>query len=126
MAYGPKRCACCGSTPGIEAYHLSVVYRRLPWLCHVCHGRVHGLQRQANMGLLIAAGQTWAKAAGGHGAGRYGYRHTNPELVALAKSLYREGRTFQATADELTKLGYATATGRPFVPAQVKRLIEAD
>jgi DNA invertase Pin-like site-specific DNA recombinase len=55
--------------------------------------------------------------------GQKGYRDTNPELVALAKSLW-QGRTLQATADELTKLGYVTRNGLPFAPAQIKRLVE--
>ena len=53
MAFGPRRCACCGSSDGVEAYHL---YSSLGggsdeltiWLCIVCHGQVDELKGRVN------------------------------------------------------------------------------
>jgi hypothetical protein len=50
MAYGPKRCARCGSKEGVEAHHLYSRKLGCPddltvWLCFGCHGRAHELKR---------------------------------------------------------------------------------
>ena len=54
MAYGPKQCACCGSTKGIEEHHLYLKSEDCPdnltvWLCSKCHGLVHGLMHRPDL-----------------------------------------------------------------------------
>jgi DNA invertase Pin-like site-specific DNA recombinase len=66
-----------------------------------------------------------SQKAGRRVEGAKGYTRGNPALVALAKSLWGEGRTLLATSTLLAERGHVTATGRPFSAAQVKRLIEA-
>lgn len=67
-----------------------------------------------------------SKKAGRRVEGRKGYTRGNPELVALARSIWREGRTLLATSEILAERGHVTATGRPFSASQVKRLVEAE
>ena len=57
--------------------------------------------------------------------GKKGYTRGDPELVALAKSIWLEGRTLRATSQLLAERGYVTRDGKPFAATQVKRLVEA-
>jgi hypothetical protein len=66
-----------------------------------------------------------SERAGRRIEGRKGHIKGNPELVALAKSIWREGRTLLTTSAVLAERGYFTATGKPFSASQVKRLVDA-
>jgi len=61
--------------------------------------------------------------------GRKGYSETNPKLVREARRLARkspktgEARSLREIATELARLGYVTATGKPFSAAQVQRIL---
>lgn len=69
MAFCAKFCACCGSTDGIEEHHLYLKADGCPddltvYLCHVCHGKAHGMARRINLGAAISEGMARAKAQG--------------------------------------------------------------
>ena len=70
------------------------------------------------------------RATGVKVEGRKGLAETRPELVALAKRLYRkspktgERRSPREIADELARQGYKSATGRSLSTSVVKRLVE--
>lgn len=69
MAFGEKICACCGSVEGIEAHHLYLRADGCPddltvFLCHVCHGRTHGLSRRMNLSTAISEGMAKARERG--------------------------------------------------------------
>jgi len=66
-----------------------------------------------------------SQQAGHRVEGQKGYLRGNPELVRLAKELWREGRTLLATSALLAERGHVTAKGLPFSAGQVKRLVEA-
>src|SRR5262249_21842131 len=65
-----------------------------------------------------------SQKAGRRIEGRKGHTRGDPELVALAKLIWREGRTLLATSALLAERGYVPARGKPFSAAQVKRLVE--
>jgi DNA invertase Pin-like site-specific DNA recombinase len=67
-----------------------------------------------------------SQKAGRRIEGQKGHTRGNPELVALAKSIWLEGRTLLATSALLAERGYFTAKGKPFSAAQVKRLVEVE
>src|SRR5262249_42778761 len=46
--------------------------------------------------------------------GAKGHTRGNPELIELAKQIWREGRTLLATSALLAERGYVTAKGKPF------------
>jgi DNA invertase Pin-like site-specific DNA recombinase len=73
---------------------------------------------------LRAARDRASQKAGRRIEGRKGHTRGDPELVALAKSIWREGRTLLATSAMLAERGYVTAKGKSFSAAQVKRLVE--
>ena len=74
---------------------------------------------------LKAARDRASQKAGRRVEGRKGHTRGDPELVALAKSIWREGRTLLATSALLAERGYGTAHGKPFSASQVKRLVDA-
>ena len=61
--------------------------------------------------------------------GRKGHRETRPGLAREVKRLARrnpktgETRSLRGIADELARLGHATAAGKPFSASQVQRLL---
>jgi DNA invertase Pin-like site-specific DNA recombinase len=67
-----------------------------------------------------------SEKAGRRIEGRKGHTRGDPELVGLAKALWKEGRTLLATSANLAERGYLTAKGKPFSAAQVKRLVEVE
>jgi DNA invertase Pin-like site-specific DNA recombinase len=75
---------------------------------------------------LRAARDRASEKAGRRVEGRKGHTRGDPELVALATSLWREGRTLLATSALLAERGYVTANGTPFSATQVKRIVEAE
>jgi hypothetical protein len=134
MAYGKPLCACCGSVDGIENHHLYLQSEGCPddltvWLCHVCHGRAHGMARRIDMSQRIKAALAAAKARGvrlgnpkgtkvnGADTGRARGTATNvanahafaermaPVIAELA------GMSANAAAAELDRRGYATPRG---------------
>jgi DNA invertase Pin-like site-specific DNA recombinase len=62
-----------------------------------------------------------SEKAGRRIEGQKGHTRGDPELVALAKSIWREGRTLLTTSALLAERGYVTANGKPFSASQVKR-----
>ena len=57
MAFGPKRCACCGSSNRVAAYYLNGLRgggsnELTIWLCAVCHDQTGGLEDQGNVVLI--------------------------------------------------------------------------
>jgi DNA invertase Pin-like site-specific DNA recombinase len=75
---------------------------------------------------LRAARDRASQKAGRRIEGRKGHTRGDPELVRLARSIWKEGRTLLATSALLAERGYVTAKGTPFSAAQVKRLVEAE
>jgi DNA invertase Pin-like site-specific DNA recombinase len=75
---------------------------------------------------LKAARDRASQKAGRRVEGRKGHTRGDPELVALAKQIWMEGRTLLATSALLAERGYVTAKGQPFSAAQVKRIVEAE
>jgi hypothetical protein len=69
VTYGLPLCACCGSIDGVEGHHLYLRADGCPddltvWLCHVCHGRAHGMSRRMNIRERTKAALAAAKARG--------------------------------------------------------------
>jgi hypothetical protein len=112
MTFGPARCACCGSTEGVEAHHLYSRNAGCPddltvWLCFVCHGRAHELKRRVNTCELTKAGLAAAKARG--------VKLGNPNLRAgssAAVAVARDAHTQQARQRALAVLPFITAAQR--------------
>jgi DNA invertase Pin-like site-specific DNA recombinase len=75
---------------------------------------------------LKAARDRASQKAGRRIEGRKGHTRGNPDLVQLATSIWKDGRTLLATSAVLAERGYVTAKGKPFSAAQVKRLVETD
>lgn len=78
---------------------------------------------------LRAARDRASERAGRRVEGRRGYAETHAPLINEAKRLARRNpktgqvRSLRSIADELARTGYLTATGKPFAPTQVKRLL---
>lgn len=71
------------------------------------------------------------KAGGARIEGRKGYDETNPDMVEEARKLNRKppkGKrmTLAQIAAALFEKGYTTASGKPFSPSQVQRLIDPE
>ena len=71
-----------------------------------------------------------AKTLSGEGKceGRKSLRESSPEVYFRAKALYRkprkgDRRTLASVGEILFSEGYHTASGKPYAPAQIKRLI---
>lgn len=69
MARGLPICAACGSGAGVQEHHLVPCVHGgtgLPtvWLCYVCHGLLHGVERSAEHRQLVKAALAAAKARG--------------------------------------------------------------
>src|SRR5262245_38931772 len=69
MPYGPKICACCGSTDEVQRHHLYATSLGCPddltvWLCLSCHNRLHHRQHFVRHRELTIAGLAAAKAQG--------------------------------------------------------------
>jgi hypothetical protein len=93
MAYGTKVCSCCGSTEGVERHHLYPAMDGCPddltvWLCHTCHGRVHGQMGRMNLSDMAKA--VWLRP------------HFRERLIRTlrAKKAWRTRRVSEARSDE--------------------------
>jgi Recombinase len=70
------------------------------------------------------------RATGARVEGPKPYAEVNPEMVALAKKLYRSPRgrhrrSLRAIAQELAQAGYRSRTGTPYTASSVQRMIES-
>jgi hypothetical protein len=88
MPYGPRRCACCGATDGIEAHHLYSRKHGCPddltvWLCFDCHRRTHRLTRRID---VVAVTRAALAVKGAQGA-RLGNRTNLAEAQALGRAV---------------------------------------
>jgi len=72
------------------------------------------------------------RALGQKCEGRKSIAESRPEVVELAKKLYRqnprtgERRSAKEIGEELAKAGHRTSTGRAFAPTQVRRMLGLD
>jgi len=89
-------------------------------------GAVSQFEKASLVAKLKGARDRKSREVGHRIDGRKGHTRGNPELVQLARSIWKEGRTLLATSAVLAARGYVTAKGKPFSAAQVKRLVEAD
>jgi hypothetical protein len=128
MAFGPPLCACCGSIIGIEAHHLwraeGCPDDLTVWLCHVCHGRAHGMRRRIDVGESLAAKKAQVVKLGGFKARGIAAREEakvraealRPILVELA------GMSANAIAAELNRRNVPTPTGKAWSAVTVIRV----
>lgn len=147
MAHGEPICACCASITGVECHHLYLKSDGCPddltvWLCHVCHGRAHGLARRVNISQRVRLGLQAAKANGkrhgqpkgyvmkGAAAGRVLGAAANAEkAMAFAEQLRPvlvelKDLSANAAASELEKRGIDTASGGKWSAGKVISLRE--
>jgi hypothetical protein len=145
MAHGDRVCACCGSFTGIERHHLYLKSEGCPddltvWLCHVCHGRTHGLSRRIDIGRSVRTGLTAAKARGvklgnpkGHQIKRADVGTARGRITIIRNAnifadrlrpVLDELRTMSArsAARELTRRGYATPRGGHWTASSVMNI----
>lgn len=144
MAYGPSICAACGSGSGVQEHHLvprSMGGGELPtvWLCHLCHGLVHGRRVAVNSRELTKAALAAARARGvklgGYRGGpvpdtaaaaeaRKMRADTFATLVGpIARELQAEGKGLETIAAELTRRGIKTARGGKWAAQTVKNVL---
>lgn len=92
-------------------------------------GVMSQLDKATTVAKLRGARDRASERAGKRVEGRRGYDDINPALVKEAKRLSRrspktgKARSLRQIADELAGLGFTTASGKPFSPSQVQRLV---
>jgi hypothetical protein len=125
MTFGPARCACCGSAERVEAHHL---YSRAGcpddltvWLCCVCQGRAHEMERQSDIVHLTTIALAAKKARGNRTnlaaaqkLGRQANQDAADAFAANVLPIVREMRasgitTMRALAAALNDRGIRTA-----------------
>ena len=126
MPFGPRRCACCGSSTTVKAYHLynpssGDTDELTIWLCGVCHDKTENLKARVNTVIATQdapealplnqanSPKTWANAS-----------QTNRKLAAdfaahvlpVIGQLKSNGVTnYRAIAAALNAMGVKTARG---------------
>lgn len=144
MAYGPKRCGCCGELNGVEAHHLYSTRDGCPddltvWLCHDCHRRAHELKRRVNVSertrvalaakkaqgaklgnpTNLAAAGVKGRRVGRDAADRFA-RNVRPVIEQIRAS---GAASLRAIAAELNARGVATARGGVWEAQTVRNLL---
>lgn len=91
-----------------------------------------GVMAQLEKAMTVAklkAARDRASIGGKRIEGRKGYDDTNPDLIKEAKRLARKSpktgkaRSLREIAAKLAEMGHGTASGKPFSPSQVQRLL---
>ena len=144
MAFGPKLCACCGSTEGVEAHHLYSRRADCPddltvWLCFTCRGWAHERRQRVDATRLTAGAMAATKT---RGMMRGSYPRASMPDPACARAarvakadafatrmgptvreLRASGLSLNAIAMELTRRGEQTAGGGKWSAQGVKNLL---
>ena len=60
---------------------------------------------------------------GGRAEGRKSHQEKRPEVVVLAKQLYRRRLSLRGVAAELSRLGHTSKNGKPFSPQSVRNML---
>ena len=71
----------------------------------------------------LKAARDRKRAAGGRAEGRKSHQEKRPEVVVLAKQLYRRRLSLRGIAAELSKLGHTSKNGKPFSPQSVRNML---
>lgn len=80
----------------------------------------------------LKAARDRKRASGSKVEGRKSYRERSPEMVALARKLYRrnprtkERRSLREVAAALEHAGHVASSGRPFSAGAVRRMVKRD
>lgn len=147
MAYGPKRCASCGSSTEVQIHHLYSRKQGCPdsltiWLCLVCHDDAHqrvrkpsdlshsaltraALARKKAEGALLGnrtnLPMAQAKAAAVSRAKGEAFAKNVLPLVRQAQE--RGAQTYRAIAEELNQRGVRTARGGTWHATTVRNMM---
>ena len=71
----------------------------------------------------LKAARDRKRAAGGRAEGRKSHQEKRPEVVVLAKQLYRRRLSLRGIAAELSRLGHISKNGKPFSPQSVRNML---
>lgn len=71
----------------------------------------------------LKAARDRKRAAGGRAEGRKSHQEKRPEVVVLAKQLYRRRLSLRGVAAELSRLGHTSKNGKPFSPQSVRNML---
>lgn len=139
MAYGAMICACCGSGDGVEQHHLFLKSQGCPddltvFLCHVCHGRAHSMDRRINIRSATASALKAKKDSGQvYAALPLGYAEDEGKLVPVEQEqvVVREiiamrgaGMSLEKIAADLNSRGIVGKRGGKFHGMTIKKILE--
>jgi DNA invertase Pin-like site-specific DNA recombinase len=71
----------------------------------------------------LKAARDRKRAAGGRAEGRKSHQEKRPEVVVLAKHLYRRRLSLRGIAAELSRIGHTSKNGKPFSPQSVRNML---
>jgi DNA invertase Pin-like site-specific DNA recombinase len=94
--------------------------------------QVLGAVSQFEKSMIVAklrAARERKRSANGKCEGRKSYQESRPEVVAIAKKLYRKPRSgkrkpLRSIACELANQGYLNGKGNPYGPSQIKAMVQ--